>query len=150
MVLSEDDMQEAQRIFTWEQWRSREGVTVRRMVDVILERHSGRARGEIALVLARVERELADHIREVCADSVRFAQGAMALSGETRPEECARRVLELLPAFHALVGSSFSLGLLRERKRTLEALGMRRVDVVQACAKRLLLQAIDGLKRRKN
>ena len=97
---------------------------IRRKLKVFLpsiEDISGQERVRLRLVSMQVQ--LAQSIERECATQVCFTKSQMLIGAQTTPDLCAQRLLETIPLYHILVGSSFYADTLRERSEGLLRLG---------------------------
>ncbi|MEK7563485.1 MAG: hypothetical protein AAB544_03765 [Patescibacteria group bacterium] len=112
-------------IVSWQDSRLSVSREMRELVDAVLahgarddERHRRLQTSLLAMTSA-----LATELERECAE-IRFCMNAMIKPGEASSHECAMRLLQMLPEFHALMGSAFTSHLPVERREALVALGM--------------------------
>lgn len=66
---------------------------------------------------------LAAQMERECT-GLQFCKSGMIKRGEASSHECAMRLLQMLPEYHALIGSTFTSNLPKERREALARLGM--------------------------
>lgn len=112
-------------VVSWQESRLSVSREMRRLVDAVLARGAGDRELYLRLQvsLQTMASRLATQMERECTE-LRFCKSGMIKRGEASSHECAMRLLQMLPEYHALIGSTFTSNLPEERREALVKLGM--------------------------
>lgn len=137
-------------LFTSENAPAILGATVRRKLNKLFP-SIGNCSGQehVRSSLHTMQARLAASIAEECQEQVQFDTDGMIEAKETTPDACARHLLETVPLYHILAGSSFYASTLRGRLVYLEELKFPDIAQWKERAAQMVEGVLDDLLSRK-
>lgn len=135
-------------IVSWQDSRLSVSREMRELVDAALQRCNqvSGLRSRMQQSLQVMANALAPELERECTE-LRYCKSGMIKSGEASSHECVMRLLQMLPEFHALMGSTFTSNLLVERRDALVELGMTNPEHWLSIVRQRLIALLSDIDR---